>query len=255
MINLTTIQGMYYYINTFKEGAEKYDALQGLKTEINKCRYRNKSGYYVIYEEEEQLRITKFSCYPYKYNEFIQSLNNCVYIDNAGIYLKKGDNITTYRVLLYDNVLKYLFNNLDARERAYYYKVNFDRLVNSIPNNLNKWYTMEDGQIIYTEYLNNDIKLIPRFSRCKNYVYFESYLKINSDKARDITFNKDLYNISYYPCVILVNNDGKESFILNDIISNDKADIDNKFNEFKLKCIEDGKSWNIDNSKLSYKII
>ena len=51
MINLTTIQGMYYYINTFKEGAEKYDALQGLKTEINKCRYRNKSGYYVIYAD------------------------------------------------------------------------------------------------------------------------------------------------------------------------------------------------------------
>ena len=255
MINLTTIQGMYYYINTFKEGTEKYDMLQGLKKTLNKYKHRNKSNFYIIFEEDKQLQIISHSIYTYKFSELVQSFNNCVFIDDTGIHLKEGDNITTYRVLLYDNVLKYLFSNLDEKERAYYYSVGFTKLVNSIPNNLNRWYTMEDGQKIYSEYLNNNIKLIPRFSRCKNYVYFESYLKINSDKARDITFNKELYNTSYYPCIMVINNDGKESFILNDIISNDKDDIDNKFNEFKLKCIEDGKRWNIDNSKLSYKII
>lgn len=255
MINLTTIQGMYYYINTFKEGTEKYDMLQGLKKTLNEYKHRNKSNFYIIFEEDKQLQIISHSIYTYKFSELVQSFNNCVFIDDTGIHLKEGDNITTYRVLLYDNVLKYLFSNLDERERAYYYSVGFTKLVNSIPNNLNRWYTMEDGQKIFTEYLYNDIKLIPRCSRCKNYVYFEDYIKVNNDKVKDITFNKELYNTSYYPCIMLIDNDGKDSFILRDIISNDKAYIDNKFNEFKLKCIEDGKSWNIDNSKLSYKII
>ena len=34
MINLTTIQGLFYYINNFKEGTLKYDMLQGLKVEL-----------------------------------------------------------------------------------------------------------------------------------------------------------------------------------------------------------------------------
>ena len=54
---------------------------------------------------------------------------------------------------------------------------------------------------------------------------------------------------------MLINNDGKPSFILNDIISNDKNYINNKFNDFKLKCINDGKKWNIDNTKLNYIIL
>ena len=116
MINLTTLQGMYYYINTFKKGTEKYDMLQGLKKTLNEYKHRNKSNFYIIFEEDKQLQIISHSIYTYKFSELVQSFNNCVYIDDVGIHLKEGNNITTYRKLLYNDILKHLFSNLDEKE-------------------------------------------------------------------------------------------------------------------------------------------
>lgn len=255
MLNLTTIQGIYHYINTFKEGQIKFDMLQGLKVELNKTKYRNKNNLYVIFEEGNQMQIITHDRYTHKFDELIEGFSKCVYIDNAGIHVKYHDNINMYRILLYNDVLKYLFNDLDQREQKYNYGINLSKLIDNIDKNINKWYTLEDAQTVYTEYLNNNIKLIPVFSSCKKYVYFiNDYHILNREEVREINFNMDIYNINYYPTIYLINNDGKKSFILNDIISNDLNYIKSKFNDFKLKCIEDGIKFNLDNSKLSYII-
>ena len=255
MLNLTTLQGLFYYINNFKDGALKFDMLQGLKVELLKTKYRNKNNLYVIYEDNDKISIISHDIYTNKFNDLINNFNQCVYINNSGIHLKHGGHVETFRILNYNDTLNILFKDLEQKETAYHNKINIDIILSKITNNINKWYTLEDAQTVYNEYLKNNIKLIPRFSKCKKYVYFDKYNMISNRKINNINFNNDIYNINCYPCVMLIDNDGKPSFILNDIISNDKNYIQNKFNDFKLKCIKDGKRWNLDNSKLSYVIL
>ena len=254
MINLTTIQGLFYYINNFKDDTLKFDMLQGLKVELNKKKYRNKNNLYVIFEEGEQIQIISYNISTYKFDELIQSYNNCIYINNMGIHVKENNKINTFRILNYNDTLNKLFKDLDIKEKIYYYNLNKSKIIKDIDNIYYKWYTLEDGQKIYSEFLKNDIKLICNFSKCKKYVYFNNYNFINGE-IKEINFNNDIYNISYYYCIRLLDHTGSESFILNDIISNNKKEIENKFNDFKLKCIKDGKRWNLDNTNLNYKII
>lgn len=254
MINLTTIQGLFYYINTFKEGEDKFNQLQGLKTELKKFKYRNKNNLYIIFEEGETVQIINHDILTHKFNDLINSFNNCVFIDNGGIHLKRGDRITTFRILNYDNTLNLLFKDLDIKEKSYYYNMAKTEIVNDIEKIYYKWYTLEDGQKIYSEFLKNDIKLLPRFNKRNNYVYFNNYNFIKGD-IKEINFNKDIYNINYCYCIMLLDQDGAESFILDNIIFNNKNDIENNFNDFKLQVIKDGARWNLDNSKLSYKIL
>ena len=255
MLNLTTIQGLFYYINTFKGDEIKFDMLQGLKTELKKYKYRNKNNLYVIFEEGEQIHITSHNILTHKFNELIQSYNNCIYIDNMGIHIKKGCNIDTFIVLNYNDTLNKLFKDLDIKEKKYNYSLIKNEILKNINKNINKWYSLEDANTIYNEYLKFNIKLNVYFSKCKSYVYFKSYNNLNSIDIKDIYFNKDIYNINNFPCIALVDNEGKQSFVLNDIISNDKEIIKDKFNKFKLKVIEDGKKWGIDNNNLSYIIL
>ena len=259
MINLTIIQGLYYYINTLKECAEKYDMLQGLYTSLkNNTKIRNKNNLYIIYnntnDDKNNLSIVSHDRYTTNFNQLIQGFDKCVYINNGGIHLKKGDNITTYRILNYKDTIKYLFSDLDKKESLYYYYKDKQLIIDNVNKNLNKWYTLENAQAVYSEYLRNDIWLKPNFSKCKNYIYFENYKPKEPKEPFKINFNNDIYNTNFYYCIMLTN-DNKDCFILNDIISTNKNIIDNEFNIFKSNMIENGKKYNIDNSKLNYKIL
>ena len=129
MINLTTIQGLYYYVNTFKEGQIKFDMLQGLKKEMEKEKYRNKKGCYMIFEEDGELMIITHSMRSESFDRLVNSHNNCVYIDFNGIHLKQNNRIDTYRILSYDDTFTFLLNKIDREELTYNYRVELSKII------------------------------------------------------------------------------------------------------------------------------
>lgn len=243
ILNLTNLQGLYYYTKHFINGEKKLNNMEGLKNDVENNKYKNEySKTYIIQQPSASEKIELLAIDNENKNGL--ELKNGVLIENKVISIIKDYAVTdTYKIIKRDTFLNLLKRECKEKVKIEFYKEKI-YFYNNMKKILYKWYKLEDAKKIFNEYLKVGKKLLYKINK-KGYLYFYNYIDINNIDP-EVVLSKDIFNIEYIPCVLITDN-GEDLVICDDIVEKNESIIELEFNKFKNKII--------DNKNLDYKIL